>query len=249
MNSLNFSPLGLETRDIRVYEALFQLKNASLRTVATTTGMNRGTVYETIKKLTEMGLVTFTQKGERRHYNAASPDTLLALIRERRDELKQISPSVTEYIETLKTSRDLPTHFAQFYEGDEGVASILRDVLQTVEQLPDKTYCAVSSRRVSSFIYANFANFTRQRIQMEIFAKVVADGDPEKNAPLSERRILPQGASSLNGYMILYGNKVALISLNEVNQLSGIVIDDAGVSTLQRVVFDQLWASCSAKDY
>lgn len=242
MTTVNFDTLGLETRDIRVYEALYQMENASLRTIAEKTGMNRGTVYEVIKKLSELGLVTFTQKGERRHYNAADPELLQALIRERRDQLHQLELPTAEYIRRLKVTRNgESSYFAHFYEGDEGIASILRDVLQTVANSEKKEYCVVSSRTLSAFLYNNFVTFTRQRIKMGIFARVVADGSPDKQAPLSERRLLRTNGYALSGYMLLYGDKTALISLDEANRLSGIVIDDKGITTMQRTIFEQLW--------
>lgn len=242
MNPSDLLILGLELRDIRVYETLYRLQNGSLRSIAHETGLNRGTVYEIIKKLSELGLVSFTQIGERRHYSASDPEMIQALIREHRDQLQQLELPAADYARRLKSMRDgSPSYFAHFYEGDEGIASILRDVLQTTSTAEKKEYCVVSSKVVSSFIYNNFANFTRQRIKLGIYARVVADVGSEKTAPLSERRILTSAGYALNGYMLLYGDKTALISLDEANRLSGVIIDDKGINSMQRTIFEQLW--------
>lgn len=248
MNTIDLSSIGLETRDKRVYEALRGLENGSLRAIAEATGLNRGTVYEIIKKLTTLGLVSFTQIGERRHYTAAEPEVILSLINERRDQLRQLEDGATSYIRELMTAQQgkETSYFARFYEGDEGIATILRDVLQTTALLEKKEYRVISSRVVSSFIYNNFKSFSRQRIKRGIYARVIADSSSPDGAPLSERRQLLPSGNKLNGYVILYGGKTALISLGDANRLSGIIIDDPGVTTMQVMIFDQLWGLTSS---
>jgi len=245
MTEFDFRSIGLEPRDKNVYEALYRLDKGSLRAIAKQTGMNRGTVYETIKKLSAIGLVTFTQTGARRYYAAASPETLTALLRDRRDQLQQTEAAAAEYAAQLTSRHEVPGagYFASFYEGDEGIAAILRDVLQTARSLEPKEYCVISSLRVSTFLYNNFASFTRQRIQDKVFVRVIADVPPREKVVLAERRQLPPSHQALNGYTLIYGNKTALLSIDDTNVLSGVVITDEGVANMQRLIFEQLWQS------
>jgi len=200
-------------------------------------------VYEVIKKLTGLGLVTFVQTGERRQYAAAQPETLLSIVRERREQLKHAEAAAETYVDTLEARYDASDagYFARFYEGDEGIAAILRDVLQTVRTSTDKEYCVISSHRVSGFIYANFKNFSRQRVHAGIFVRVIADKLPRKRLVLAERRLLRSGQRDLNGYTVIYGDKTALISISDTNVLSAVVITDSGVANMQRLIFEQLW--------
>lgn len=243
MNNFDYRFIGLEPRDKTVYETLYKMDNVSLRSIAQSTGMNRGTVYEIVKKLTSLGLVTFTQNGERRRYSAARPEVFLSLIREQRDRLQQLEVSAAGYIKELEASSPLPGagHFASFYEGDEGVAAILRDVLQTMNGTEKKEYCVFSSKKISSFIYNNFPSFSRQRVKSGIFVRVISDQRTHDKAGLSERRQLPISQEVLNGYTLVYGNKTALISIGEANQLSAVVVTDEGVANMQRLIFEQLW--------
>jgi sugar-specific transcriptional regulator TrmB len=245
MTDFDYSAIGLEPRDKIVYEALYSMDNVSLRAIAQSTGMNRGTVYEIIKKLTGLGLVTFTQTGERRRYSAARPEVFLSLIREQRDQLLQLETATAGYIKELEASSPLPGagHFASFYEGEEGVAAILRDVLQTMRETGKKEYHVFSSKRASSFIYNNFRGFSRQRVKNGIFVRVISDQPSHDRAGLAERRQLPVSREALNGYTIVYGNKTALISIGEANVLSAVVVTDAGVANMQRLIFEQLWST------
>jgi sugar-specific transcriptional regulator TrmB len=243
MPEFDYGAIGLEPRDKIVYEALYKLDKVSLRAIAQATGMNRGTVYEVVKKLTSLGLVTFTQMGERRHYSAASPEVFLSLIRERRDQLQQLEGAADDYIKSLESRHPLPGggYFASFYEGEEGVAAILRDVLQTMRGAEPKEYCVFSSKQASQFIYSNFRSFSRQRVKNGVFVRVVSDQPAHEKVVLAERRQLPAGRQVLNGYTIVYGDKTALISVGETNALSAVVITDRGVANMQRLVFERLW--------
>ncbi|MBX6334485.1 winged helix-turn-helix transcriptional regulator [Candidatus Saccharibacteria bacterium] len=245
MSEFDYRELGLEPRDKIVYETLYKLDKVSLRSIAQETGMNRGTVYEVIKKLTSLGLITFTQVGERRYYSPAPPEVFRELIRERRDQLQQLEVAAEEYIRSLESKQPVtgPGYFASFYEGEEGVAAILRDVLQTMRGLEKREYCVFSSERASKVIYNRFRNFSRQRVKLGIFVRVISDKPPSDKVILAERRQLPAGRQFLNGYTLIYGDKTALISVGETNTLSAIVITDNGVANMQRLIFEQLWQS------
>jgi hypothetical protein len=132
-------------------------------------------------------------------------------------------------------------YFASFYEGDEGVAAILRDVLETMRSIELKEYCVISSQRASDRMYHNFKSFSRQRIKAGIFVRVISDRPPTDKVVLAERRQLPDNRQFLNGYTLIYGDKTALVSVGEANMLSSIVITDRGVANMQRLVFEQLW--------
>jgi sugar-specific transcriptional regulator TrmB len=245
MTEFDYRAIGLEPRDKVVYETLYKLDKVSLRAIAQSTGMNRGTVYEIIKKLSGLGLVTFTQVGERRHYSAADPQVFVSLIRERRDHLQQLELAADDYVKALESRQPLPGagYFASFYEGEEGVAAILRDVLQTMSSSEAKEYCVLSSERASSVIYNRFKSFSRQRIKNGIFVRVISDRPAPDKVIMAERRQLPAGRQFLNGYTLVYGDKTALVSVSDTNVLSAVVITDNGVANMQRLVFEQLWNS------
>lgn len=242
----DYASIGLEPRDMHIYETLYINEDSSLRTLASLTGLNRGTVYEVVKKLMGLGLITFHQTGQRRRYTAANPQVLTALIGDQHERLKQLESTASSYARLLEANRREQSDFvANFYEGDEGIAVILRDVLQTLHDKDIHEYSVISSRLVSNFLYANFKGFSRKRIEQGIFVRVLADTLASTETELAERRQLPVSAEHLNGYLIIYGDKTALISLAETNQLSGIIIHDKGIRNMQQLIFEQLWQAAA----
>ena len=244
-NSFDFAEIGLETRDKRVYEALLAQPQSSLRHIASTTGINRGSVYESIKQLVAIGLVGSIQAGKQQRYIAQDPSTIIELLKERQRQAQNAETEATQYIRALAKQQPEATEtpsFAIYYEGDEGVAAILRDVLKTMRDAPTKHYYAISSKQIRHYIYANFPNFTRQRIRDGVEVSVIAIGEGGGQDALSNRRWLRMDdGDGANSYTIIYANKTAFISMTEQNILSGIVIDDPGVTNVQKEEFTRLW--------
>ena len=239
----DFSEIGLENRDKRVYEALVLSPQSSLRKIAADTGINRGSVYESVKKLTESGLVGSIEIGKQRRYTAADPSAIAELIRERRDQLDASERRAAHYIATLEVTPEIAAlaPFATFYEDTDGVAAILRDVISTCRET-GQAYRVISTKHVREFIYHNFRNFTQRRIAEDIAVRVIAVGTGGSQDSLSERRWLEATRGDApNCYTLIYGNKTAFISLTDTNVLSGIVIDNGGVAQLQKELFDHLW--------
>lgn len=241
----DFTEIGLETRDRRVYEALVATPQSSLRKIATDTGINRGSVYESIKKLAEQGLVGSIEVGKQRRYTATDPNTIVELIREKRENLEAAERKAVKYIETLAQSETIAAAipFATFYEDKEGVAAVLRDVIATCrDNGAASSYRVISTKRVRELLYENFRNFTQRRIAENISVRVIAVGTGGQGDALSERRWLEATrGDSPNCYTLIYGDKTAFISVSEANVLSAIVIDNPGVTHLQKELFDHIW--------
>jgi sugar-specific transcriptional regulator TrmB len=243
-NTFDFSDIGLSIRDKRVYEALLAGPGASLRKLADTTGINRGSVYESVKELMAVGLVGSVQTGKRQQFIAQEPSLIIDLLEERRQTAQAAERTAERYIAELTKLRpikdDTPS-FAIYYEGDEGAAAILRDVLRTMRASRDKQYYVISSKRIRRYIYTNFTNYTQQRIKYGIRVSVLAVGEGGHDDKLANRLWLPEGEHPTNCYTIIYGSKTAFISLDDTNVLSGIVIDSEGVTNLQKLQFQTIW--------
>lgn len=237
--------LGLAPTEAAVYQALLANGPTSIRSLATTTGINRGTTYETLKKLAAQGLVAHVRKGERNKYRAESPQALNGLLENRRRALQQAETTAQQLIPSLLalagSHGDEPT--VRFYEDDEGVALILRDVLATTAQLQPKQYYVYSSRSLRKYLYRRFPNFTRRRIAEDIFVKVIAVGAGGEPDAKSERRWIEEPAQTqLSSYLLIYGPKLALISVSADDTPYGVVIEEPGVAAMQRLLFDTLWS-------
>ncbi len=246
-DSFRFEEIGLETRDRRVYEALVANPQSSLRKLAAQTGINRGSVYESMKRLAEQGLVGSIEVGKQRRYTASNPEVIIELLRERQEQAAAAQALAETYIANLPQPAEQlteQTSFAAFYEDHEGVAAILRDVLATCREQGNPAYRVISTKRVRQYMYQNFSNFTQRRIAEGIAVRVIGVGSAGSSDDLSERKELPATRGEApNCYTLIYGDKTALITMSDTNVLSAIVIDNPGVTHMQKELFDHLWGT------
>ena len=241
---MNFREIGLTVRDKRVYEALLGTPQCSLRTIAERTGINRGSVFESVKDLLRAGLVTRITVGKRVRYRAKDPEVLHEIIGERRQNLLLLDSDVDAYIKSLEGVGTDPSqfHFTSFYSDDEGLAAILRDVLKTCRTCHISGYRVISSPRVSRYLYNNFKHFTAERVTQQLSVMVLRQGAAlGEDADLASSRFIPGDKGDTGCYTIIYGTKVAIITINQFNQTSGIIIDNDDFASVQRHLFDVSW--------
>ena len=245
---MDFSIIGLSIRDKRVYEALLAIPNSSLRAIAETTNINRGSVYESIKSLRAAGLVNSVTKGKQLRYRAEDPAILAEILREKQQALQVAGQQLDQYIVRLRTANKITEtrHMAAFYEGDEGLANILRDILSTCRLQKINLYRVISSPRVSRYLYNNFPNFSRERAKRNLRVRVLRYAKPLRiTTGLADSRYLAGPKLDDGCYTILYVSKMAIITLDKYNSMHGVIIDNASLVSVQTRLFDIAWQGAS----
>ena len=242
--------LELEEREVALYMALLQLGPAPIREIASKANLNRGTAYESLKHLQQRGIVTYYPKGKRRYFMAENPGKLLILADEKQTQLQEaISLLRTEVIPDLR--RLQPNGDAtevRYYEGDEGdegdegIEYVLKDILNTVEASEQRQYCVYSAKAIRKYLYRPFPGYTKKRVQKKISVRVIAIGEGGEEAPYSERKWFPENSESSGAsYVAIYPPKCVMISLQEGNYPTAIVIESPAIAQVLKLSFDTLW--------
>lgn len=236
--------LGIDSRETDIYLALLKQGPASIRDIAHGAGINRGTTYETLKQLKARGLVSYYPRGKRRYFCAEPPELLLKLAEDRKDEVTLAMASLSrDIVPDLKLMvPDSTTTNVRHYEGDDGIEFVLRDILRTVGEQEDKNYRVYSSRLIRKYLYRPFPNFTRQRVQQDIFVKVIAIGEGGEDAPLAERKWIPTSeVDTAASYVAIYPPKCAFISLVKGDYPTAVILESEAIALAQKISFDTLW--------
>ncbi|MDB5181350.1 MAG: transcriptional regulator, TrmB [Candidatus Saccharibacteria bacterium] len=232
------------------YAALLDMESTSIRKIAAVTGINRGTTYEALKNLVEFGLVSVKQNGQREQYTAESPEKIYDIIRDKRRDLADASNLAKEVVPSVlaRKAGEQGKPLVRYYEGDVGVTTILKDVLQTCRMMDKPQYYAYSSQKVRQYLYRKYPQFTDRRIAEGIKVKVIAVGEGGGETPKSERKWLPNPPQGgVSSYTLIYGSKVATISIASDDTPYGVVIEDNGAAAMQRLLFRQLWKTLPAE--
>ena len=240
--------IGFDDKEVSVYAAILPLGSASIRAIAEKTGINRGTVYDILEALSAKGLISSEKRGSKRKFIADSPEKVLEELEKSEKSIQLKKRKVQEAMPTLLSfyakQGGRPT--VEYFDDDQGIKTILEDVLETGRKLEEKMTYVYSSRPVRDYLYRLFPEFTREKIKFGIKTKVVAlgvGGDP-KNFKMAERRWLKDEAPA---YFLLYGPKIALISVAEDEKPFGVVVSDEKIAKTQKIIFESLWERLKEK--
>lgn len=237
--------IGLSDKEISVYLSLVELGPVPVRSVALYSKINRGTTYDILKNLLELGLVNYFDKSTHQYFMVTNPDKILGLVERRQKELEKVKKQVEETLPELKLifERRGGKPVVKFYEGPEGTRTILEDVLATMDQARDKTYFVYSSANVRKNVHLAMPNFSKQRVEQGIKVKTIALGEGGQLVGLDERKWLPQTKKDLVAtYEFIYDGKVAHVSLDNKDNPVGIVIQNREVYETQKMIFDFNWS-------
>ena len=236
--------LGLTPKDLDVYTALLRLGTAPLRRTAEEAGYNRGTTYDSLKRLLEAGLVSYVDAKSHRYFTAEDPQKLHGLATRKEVAIQEaqlkIETAIPEFRALANTAKYRTA--VRYYEGEGGVKDILTDVLFITEKSKNKTYRIYSSSRLRERIADAWPNFTATRVKRGVHVKAISLGPGGTESGLDQRRWLSKSESS-SAYIFIYGNKTAYVSADKDKKLFGAVIDDASITSTQTMIFDALWES------
>jgi len=117
--------LGLSQAEAKVYLVLLEIGSTPAGLIIKKTGLHRGTTYQTLQRLKEKGLVSSIIKGKKQYFEAASPERLMDILKEREEQLNELLPKLKSKLELSKEKQEVTV-----YSGIKGVHSVLDKVLE-----------------------------------------------------------------------------------------------------------------------
>jgi len=249
MDQAVFKKLGLSDKEIIIYFKLLEAGASSVRHLAKIAGLNRGTSYDILKKLQEVGLVSFYHKNTKQHFVAEDPEKILKFLADRQQELKKAEAKIKEIIPELKSLQekggDKPV--TKFYESKYGVRFILDDILLTLKQKKVKEYYVYSAAGVREDVYSAYPDFNKKRISHKIKAKTISLSPGGGTYGMDERKwlTLTNGSMVEMTYILLYADKCAFISRDSHNNPVGVIIENKMIYETQKTIFQELWKRLS----
>jgi len=233
--------LGFSDKSAKIYLALLQLGPSSVRSIAEFCELNRGTTYDALNWLKNEGIVNYYHKDTKQHFVAEDPEKLHKMVRERQENLQSIDRKLDKFIPELSAlhhkggNRPVARYFSR-----RELSHILQDVLDICEHSEDAMYRIYSTEGVREFLYENFPTFSDVRVAKGVSVKVIALGEGGELRGLDERKWI-QVSEIKPTYIIIYPGKTAYISLDAKGDPIGVVIENDGVSNMQKFLFDRMW--------
>lgn len=226
---------------------------ASVRKIAKISGLNRGTAYDILRSLKDIGLVAHFNKEKKQYFVTEDPQRIESLFKQKEEEIKAIKEDIADLVRELKSQYDSggKKPAVRLYEGKKGIKAILEDVLSTMSR--QKTadgeigkeheieYYVYSPQEVRTKLYDGFEDYNRERISRGISVKTIALGRGGGLFGKDERKWIPSAKLSRPTYTLIYNGKVAHIFLDAGKNLSGVIIENKGIFETQKFLFLELW--------
>ncbi len=223
---------GLTEVEAKVYLTLLKLGSALAGTLSRQSGVHRRSVYDVMERLIEKGLVSYIKRNNRRWYQAAHPDRLLELVKEKEGVIKEHLPKL-EAMYNFSQDKQVTV----FYKGHQGVKTAYDDQLETGKEI----LVFGASGKATEMMGYYFERYTRVREEKGIPISIIFDESQRGKHPKSKLikyRYLPEEYNS-PATTSVYGDKVCITLWTE--EPLAILIKNKGISDSYKQHFKLLW--------
>ena len=222
--------LGFSPNEIKVYLTLNDHGSTKAGKVAKLAKIDRSSCYNSLKALTEKGLVSYVLIGKIKWFQAAGPKRLLDFVKEQEKEVQEILPELHQRHKASKIEGQV-----RLFKGIKGVKSIFLDIIRT-----GKDNFVFGSEGQFSKRMPEFAlQFDRLKKERKIKTKLILrEGRKELDSKTSTYKYIPtvdQSPTVTN----IYSDKIALIIWTD--EPEGIIIENASAAKAYKSYFDFMW--------
>lgn len=227
--------LGLSENEIKVYVALLKAGPLTSYELSEKTSLNRGYLYELLKKLHEKGIISEIGEEGKKRYKATDPEQLAALLEFKLENLRKVLPS----LQKIKLSEKEETKI-NVYRGRYCYKTLLNDMIASMKQNSECLIISIDEHKLISlepvYLKRYFNIIQRKNIREKVLIR--KGGRKLREAKTTQYRILPANYFGRISQFI-YENKVALLTLSEPPNV--IIIEDNDIAETYRKQFMVFW--------
>ena len=224
--------IGFSDKEAEIYLCLVKFGSITATQISKETKLNRITCYDVLQKLIEKGAVGYTIINKIKYFEPADPDSLLSDLEEKQDKLRSIIPKLNEL---KKISIEKPS--IEIFEGLKGLKSILDLIIKE-----KKESWFIAHPNFIETLRFSFPHFVNKKRKLKMHSKLITldcKKMKEYNAPhkyLDVKFIKEQ----LPTTKIIFGNKVALLTLEKDNMIA-VLIENKDIVETEKKLFDMMW--------
>ena len=197
--------IGLSPNEAKIYESLLRLGESSVTEIAHESNVHRRSIYDTLMRLVEKGLVFQVFQKKENLYRAVEPKKCMELLKDKEKEFKKVLPGLEYYY-----NNDPVEEAAYIYRGMEGYKNYVRDMIMVAEDtyfLGAKFNWATPGVE-SLFDEYNKAMKAKNKKQQTIFDPRVKESIPKSAySKVGAHKFFPPGYET-PGVMDVFGDRV-----------------------------------------
>ncbi|PIR96876.1 MAG: hypothetical protein COT91_04410 [Candidatus Doudnabacteria bacterium CG10_big_fil_rev_8_21_14_0_10_41_10] len=237
--------LGLQAKEVLVYEALLKLGQTSIKPLLFETGLKRGNLYDILYTLEKKELCEQVRIEKKTRFRPASPTNLQYIMEDEKErvgmaarELESILPKLTEQFQ-IKSSKP----FVTYYLGIEGIKKIHKLVLE--KKQPLKIFASYIDRDNETLRKVIEKQARKQRLLNIPHQALVPRSNyvttPKKQEEYKKLKIEVKKLDNfqLDSQIVIFGNSVAITALG--HQVLTTYIESSAIAQTLGILFQKLW--------
>jgi sugar-specific transcriptional regulator TrmB len=237
---------GFGVNDIKVYLDIVKHSQCFASSVSLRTGIDRTTVYSSIKRLLKKGVIAQTKVNDVNAYVAVAPQIFVENIDQEMRGLKEQRLEAENFVKEVQkletTAFEKPN--VRIYEGEQAIINLYEETLRNggtqkafikIINLPD---------RLKNFFKGRFIEAKKEK---NVFSKVIVANSKfaEKYCSTDDRsarktKIVKSHPFEMHAEILLFGtSSVAIVDFHE--QIYGMVIESATMYKTIDAMFEYIW--------
>ena len=245
-----FNQLQLKKEHTLIYSTLLESGPLAAGKLAKRLNMPRSSLYGFLEDLGQKGLVLQSEKLAVKIWQAAPPEKVREVLNDQINQIEKAKSSFANLLPDLqaKQKTDFITPKFTYFEGQEGLRQIIKDVL-LYRDLRTQAFWPIKDMvdAIGKEFLEQYG--TKERIRRNIHIQVLVPKNKMidikenpffGNQPELKRdiKIAPQDVDYSMGYWI-YGNKVAFISSKK--ESFGYIVESKELRQLLKTQFELIW--------
>lgn len=237
--------LGFLDSEVRTYLASLEYGPGTVLDLTKKTHLSRQATYVVIEALTRRGLMSSVIRGKKKYFIAEDPEKLLFYARRRGADMVEKIKDLERILPDIKLKVGGEKPVVKLFEGKDGLMSIISDI-ETTKTKEVLEFCDVDAFRAVVRVEDARSIVGKLKKVGTTIRSIYAMSDA--NLPKiveGEWYVLPKELGGFKSNIVVYGYKVALISLE--GKMHSVIIESEALSNTFRIIFKLLFSS--AKEF
>lgn len=238
----NLEKTGLTEGDSKVYLALLELGESSVGEIEKKTQLQRTSIYFSLNKLIEQGLISFNLKNNVKYFQASKPERISDILEQRKKDFDKIIPEINSLINKEKEELEVGT-----FQGYNALRNLMDHRIQSLKK-NDTIYIINPSNvqpieKYKTLWHQHDLKRIQKGIQLKIITslkyKDIIKKEYGKYKLREDRFIELESPTSI----VIYGNYVQIAIYKQDSEPINIRIQDKELAKFYVHYFETLWKS------
>ena len=155
---------GLTPSESKIYLILLEQGACLAGTISRNTGIHRRSVYDTIERLIQKGLVSYIKSNNRKYFEAVNPDKLTEILKKKEEDINSILPELKALQQMSEGKNE-----TLFFRGKAALKTAFDDQLDKAKDI-----CIWGANtKANEILQYYFPRFDKERVKKKISIRII----------------------------------------------------------------------------